>query len=62
LLFRLSGSHSEKNAAMCAMGAEPIEHGDDFQEAHEYAGGISEAQGLHFVRSFDGEFLCGVAS
>jgi threonine dehydratase len=52
----------EKNAAMRALGAQLIENGDDFQEAYEYAAGISEAQGLHFVRSFDGDLLCGVAS
>ena len=52
----------EKNAAMRAMGAELIEHGEDFQEAHEHAAGVSEAEGLHFVRSFDADLLCGVAS
>jgi threonine dehydratase len=56
------GNSCEKNAAMQAMGAELIEHGYDFQEAHEYAAGMSEAQGLHFVRSFDGDLICGVAS
>lgn len=56
------GNSNEKNAAMRVMGAELIEHGEDFQEAHEHAAGISEAEGLHFVRSFDGELLCGVAS
>jgi threonine dehydratase len=56
------GNSCEKNAAMRALGAELIEHGDDFQEAHEHAAGISEAEGLHFVRSFDGDLLCGVAS
>ena len=56
------GNSCEKNAAMRAMGAELIEHGDDFQEAYEYAAAVSEMQGLHFVRSFDAELVCGVAS
>jgi threonine dehydratase len=56
------GNSCEKNAAMRALGAELVEYGDDFQEAHEYAAAISEAQGLHFVRSFDPELISGVAS
>jgi threonine dehydratase len=56
------GNSCEKNAAMRAMGAELVEHGDDFQEAYEYAAVVSETQGLHFVRSFDGELVSGVAS
>jgi threonine dehydratase len=56
------GNSCEKNAAMRALGARLIEHGGDFQEASEYAAGISEVEGLHFVRSFDGDLLSGVAS
>jgi threonine dehydratase len=56
------GNSCEKNTAMQAMGAELIEYGCDFQDAHEYAAGMAEAQGLHFVRSFDGDLICGVAS
>jgi len=56
------GNSCEKNAAMKAMGAQLIEHGDDFQDAYERAAGISEAQDLHFVRSFDDDLVCGVAS
>jgi len=56
------GNSSEKNAAMRALGAELIEHGEDFQEAAEYAAGLAEAKGLHFVRSFDAALLSGVAS
>src|SRR6516162_7617803 len=51
------GNSCEKNAAMRALGARLIEHGGDFQEASEYAAGISEVEGLHFVRSFDGDLL-----
>ena len=56
------GNSCEKNAAMRALGAELVEHGEDFQEAYEYAAGLAEAQGLHFVRSFDAALLSGVAS
>jgi len=56
------GNSCEKNAAMRAMGAELIEHGDDFQEAYEYAAVVAETQGLHFVPSFDDKLVCGVAS
>ncbi|MGA1996280.1 MAG: threonine dehydratase [Bryobacteraceae bacterium] len=56
------GNSREKNAAMRALGAELVEHGDDFQEAYEYAAGMAEAQSLHFVRSFDSALISGVAS
>jgi threonine dehydratase len=56
------GNSCEKNAAMRALGAELVEHGNDFQEAHEYAAGLAETQALHFVRSFDAALLSGVAS
>jgi threonine dehydratase len=51
------GNSREKNAAMRALGAELVEHGDDFQEAYEYAAGMAEAQSLHFVRSFDSALI-----
>jgi threonine dehydratase len=56
------GNSREKNAAMRALGAEMVEHGRDFQEAHEYASGRAESEGLHFVRSFDPALVAGVAS
>jgi threonine dehydratase len=56
------GNSPEKNAAMRALGAELIEHGDDFQEALEYAGSIAAEQGLHFVPSFGETLVSGVAS
>jgi threonine dehydratase len=56
------GNSCEKNAAMRALGAELVEHGDDFQEAYEHASGMAEARDLHFVRSFDAALLSGVAS
>ena len=56
------GNSREKNAAMCALGAELIEHGRDFQEAFEFAAGLAESEHLHFVRSFDPALVAGVAT
>ena len=56
------GNSVEKNAAMRALGATLIEHGEDFQEAYEHAATLVEAQGLHFVRSFNETIVRGVAS
>jgi threonine dehydratase len=46
------GNSREKNRAMQALGAELIEHGDDFQAALEHARVLAESRGLHPVPSF----------
>lgn len=56
------GNSREKNLAMRAFGAELIEHGEDFQEAHDYAQGFAVEHRLHMVRSFDQRLVRGVAS
>jgi len=56
------GNSTEKNAAMRALGAELIEHGQDFQDALECASRLAPARGLHLVRSFDESLVRGVAS
>jgi threonine dehydratase len=56
------GNSRTKNAAMRKLGAELVEHGEDFQEAFEYAAGMAEAQGLHFVRSFNRGLVLGAAT
>jgi threonine dehydratase len=56
------GNSREKNAAMRSLGAELVEHGNDFQEAYEHAAGMAAAQSLYFVRSFDSALIAGVAS
>jgi threonine dehydratase len=56
------GNSREKNAAMRALGAELVEHGDDFQAAAEHAAELAETRHLHFVRSFDARLVAGVAS
>jgi threonine dehydratase len=54
------GNSTEKNAAMRALGAELIEHGDDFQAAREYAIALAAGRGLHMVPSFHRELIRGV--
>lgn len=56
------GNSVEKNAAMRALGAELVEHGDDFQAAREHAQQLALEQGLHSVPSFHRDLVCGVAS
>ncbi len=56
------GNSREKNAAMAAFGAELVEHGDDFQEAAEYAVALAEKRNLHMVPSFHPWLIKGVAS
>jgi threonine dehydratase len=56
------GNSVEKNAAMRALGVELIEHGDDFQEAREYAGAVALERSLHMVPSFHPHLVAGVAS
>lgn len=56
------GNSVEKNAAMRALGATLVEHGDDFQQAREHAAVLAEAQALHMVPSFHADLVCGVAS
>ena len=47
---------------MRALGAELVEHGDDFQDAYEYAVHVAEVEHLHLVPSFDDVLVRGVAS
>jgi threonine dehydratase len=56
------GNSTEKNAAMRALGAELVEHGDDFQAASEHAALLAERHGLHRVPSFHRELVRGVAT
>jgi threonine dehydratase len=56
------GNSREKNAAMRALGAELIEHGEDFQAAREHAARLAGERGLHMVPSFHPLLVHGVAS
>lgn len=54
------GNSVEKNAAMRALGADLIEHGEDFQAAREHAIALAQARGLHMVPSFHPDLVRGV--
>ncbi|MBK7820464.1 MAG: threonine dehydratase [Tessaracoccus sp.] len=56
------GNSVEKNAAMRALGADVVEHGDDFQEAREHAGALAVERGAHMVPSFHADLVGGVAT
>jgi len=56
------GNSVEKNAAMRALGGELVEHGEDFQEALEYAGRLAAERGLYAMPSFHHALVRGVAS
>jgi len=56
------GNSREKNAAMRALGVELIEHGDDFQEAREYADALARERSLKVVPSFHPLLVTGVAT
>jgi threonine dehydratase len=56
------GNSVEKNAAMRALGAELIEHGDDFQAAREHAAQLAFERKLHMVPSFHDDLVRGVAT
>lgn len=56
------GNSTEKNAAMRALGATLIEHGNDFQESREFAIALAAQRGAHMVPSFHVNLLRGVAT
>ena len=56
------GNSREKNAAMRALGADVVEHGEDFQEAYEYTRRRADDDGLHLIRSFHRLLWHGTAS
>ena len=56
------GNSIEKNAAMRALGVKLIEHGDDFQEAREFAVAYALEHALHMVPAFHPWLVAGVAT
>lgn len=56
------GNSSEKNAAMQALGAELIVHGEDFQASLEEAQRLAKTRGLYPIPSFHKELVRGVAT
>ena len=56
------GNSREKNAAMQALGAELIEHGQDFHAADHHADDLARERGLFRMPSFDLLLVRGVAT
>jgi len=56
------GNNHEKNAAMRALGAELVEHGDEFQHALEHSRELAAREALHPVPSFHPWLVRGVAT
>jgi len=56
------GNNPEKNAAMRSLGAELVEHGNEFQEALEYSRELASREELHPVPSFHPWLVRGVAT
>ena len=56
------GNSTEKNRAMRALGAELLEHGDDFQAALEYSAQLARERALHFAPSFHPDLVLGNAT
>lgn len=61
-IFVPHGNSKEKNAAMRALGAELVEHGDDFQDAREAAMKCAADEGLHSLPSFHALLVQGVGT
>lgn len=55
------GNSAEKNRAMRALGAELIEHGDDFQAALEHSAELAARRGLHPMPSYHADLVLGNA-
>jgi threonine dehydratase len=55
------GNSVEKNAAMRALGAELIEHGEDFQAALDYARHLAPERNLHSMPAFHLDLVRGIA-
>lgn len=56
------GNSREKNAAMRALGADLIEHGEDFEAARQEAMRLAEVEGWHPVPPFHPDLVRGVAT
>lgn len=56
------GNSVEKNRAMRAFGAELVEHGEDFNAAHDYAKDLAGERGLHPFPSYHPLLVRGVAT
>ena len=57
-----AGNSIEKNAAMLALGAKLIEHGNDYQAAREEAVRLAAAGGMEMVPPYHPDLVLGVAT
>jgi threonine dehydratase len=57
-----TGNSIEKNAAMLALGAKLIEHGNDYQAAREEAVRLAAAGGMEMVPPYHPDLVLGVAT
>ena len=55
------GNSTEKNRAMRALGAELIEHGEDFQAALDHSAHLAAGRGLHRMPSYHADLVLGNA-
>ena len=55
------GNSVEKNRAMRALGAELVEHGDDFQEAFVHSKALAAGRGLHWMDVYHRDLAWGNA-
>jgi threonine dehydratase len=56
------GNSREKNSAMRALGAEVVEHGEDFQAASDHAAALAAERGWHRIPSYHPLLVRGVAT
>ncbi|MFN0077479.1 MAG: threonine dehydratase [Prosthecobacter sp.] len=56
------GNNPEKNTAIRSLGAELVEHGEQFQDALEFSRELAAKEGLHAVPSFHSWLVRGVAT
>ena len=56
------GNSAEKNTAMQALGAQLVEHGNDFQAALEHAQQLAADQGFWMAPSFNQHLVAGVGT
>ena len=61
-IYMPRGNSVEKNQAMRALGANLIEHGEDFQSAREECERHAEREGLELVPSFHRDLVMGVST
>src|SRR5437016_7670268 len=62
IIYVPHGNSASKNRAMRSLGAQLVEHGNDFEEARQEAQRRAEAEGHHYVPSFHPWLVAGAAT